>query len=130
MPEYTPRLNLPKPLGNENVTRAAHIALVDAIDAAAAKKGFIGDNNSEVAQVKAALLETDTRSQALTYTSGQLTKVEEKAGATVVKTTTLTYNATSGKLEKVTEVAGGTTVESTLIYDGNGILTGTTKAVV
>jgi hypothetical protein len=36
MPEYTTRLNLPKPLGNENVTRLNHIALVDAIELAAA----------------------------------------------------------------------------------------------
>src|SRR5690625_759937 len=36
MPDYTPKLNLPKPLGNENVNRAAHNELVDAIDANAA----------------------------------------------------------------------------------------------
>ncbi|CAM3640998.1 DUF1565 domain-containing protein [Mesobacillus zeae] len=32
MPEYTPRIGLPKPLGNENVSRANHNALVDKID--------------------------------------------------------------------------------------------------
>ena len=32
MPEYTPKIGLPKPLGNENVSRAAHNELVDKID--------------------------------------------------------------------------------------------------
>jgi hypothetical protein len=32
MPEYTPKLGLPKPLGNETVSRAAHNELVDKID--------------------------------------------------------------------------------------------------
>ena len=32
MPDYTPKLNLPKPLGNENFNRANFNALVDAID--------------------------------------------------------------------------------------------------
>lgn len=32
MPEYTPKIGLPKPLGNENVSRANHNALVDKID--------------------------------------------------------------------------------------------------
>src|SRR5690625_5060171 len=35
MPDYTPRLNLPKPLGCENNTRANFNALIDAIDSAA-----------------------------------------------------------------------------------------------
>jgi hypothetical protein len=35
MPTYTPRLNLPLPAGNENVSRQAHLDLVNAIDAAA-----------------------------------------------------------------------------------------------
>lgn len=38
MPDYTPRLNLPKPLGSENVTRKTHNDLIDAIEANAAKK--------------------------------------------------------------------------------------------
>lgn len=33
--DYTPRLNLPKPLGNENVNRQAYRDLIDAIDAGA-----------------------------------------------------------------------------------------------
>ena len=36
MPDYTTRLNLPKPLGNEVHSRANHNALVDAIEANAA----------------------------------------------------------------------------------------------
>lgn len=38
MPENTPRLGLPKPTGNENVTRVNYNELIDAVDAAAAKK--------------------------------------------------------------------------------------------
>ncbi|KUO58978.1 MAG: hypothetical protein APF84_05855 [Gracilibacter sp. BRH_c7a] len=32
MPEYTSNFNLPRPLSNENVSRAAHNDLVEAID--------------------------------------------------------------------------------------------------
>lgn len=32
MPDYTPKLNLPKPLGNENFNRANYNNLIDAID--------------------------------------------------------------------------------------------------
>lgn len=42
MPDYTSKLNLPKPLGTENVTRAAHNELVDAIDAGAQKEIYKG----------------------------------------------------------------------------------------
>lgn len=37
MPENSPNLNIPLPLGNENVTRAAHRAELEAIDQNAAK---------------------------------------------------------------------------------------------
>jgi hypothetical protein len=70
----------------------------------------------------------DNHSTNLTYTNGVLTKVEEKDGATVLKTTNLLY--TSEVLTSVEEIAGGVTVTTTLTYDGNGTLTGTTKAVV
>lgn len=35
MPTYSTKLNLPKPLGNENFTRAKYNELIDAIDAKA-----------------------------------------------------------------------------------------------
>lgn len=41
MPTFTSKLNLPKPLGNEVVSRANHNALVDAIDAAAAAQSQV-----------------------------------------------------------------------------------------
>ncbi|WP_252431354.1 hypothetical protein [Peribacillus butanolivorans] len=44
MPEYTPRLGLPKPLGNENVSRANHNALVDKIEEKAGDH-FANKNN-------------------------------------------------------------------------------------
>jgi|GEM_PF-5739594 len=45
MPDVTPRLGMKKPLGNENVTRAAYNENLDIIDANAASK-------SEVALVR------------------------------------------------------------------------------
>lgn len=48
VPENTPRLGLPKPTGNENVTRVNYTELIDTIDTAAAKKSdvdtHLGDN--------------------------------------------------------------------------------------
>lgn len=38
VPENTPRLNIPKPLGNENVNRVSYNGMIDAIEANAAKK--------------------------------------------------------------------------------------------
>lgn len=87
---------------------------------------ILGISNTDINKVKALKLQTDTRSLTLTYTSGNLTKVEEKNGATIVKTTNLTY--TDGNLTKVTETAGNTTVTTTLTYT-DGALTSVTKAV-
>lgn len=84
--------------------------------------------NQYVVKVNAGILETDTRSTPLTYTSGKLTKVEEKDGSTVVKTSTLNYSGS--RLDTVVEVAGGSTVTSTLVYDGSGNLTNVTRGVV
>lgn len=88
----------------------------------------LGTANTDVNKPKAVFLETDTRSTVLTYTAGVLTKVEEKDGVNVIKTTNLIY--TSGVLTSVEEIAGGTTVTTTLNYDVNGNLTDTSKAVV
>lgn len=41
MPDVTPRLGLKKPLGNENVTRAAYNENLDLMDANAAKKSDV-----------------------------------------------------------------------------------------
>jgi hypothetical protein len=87
---------------------------------------ILGTSNTDINKVKALKLQTDTRSLTLTYTSGNLTKVEEKNGATIVKTTNLTY--TDGNLTKVTETVGNTTVTTTLTYT-DGALTSVTKAV-
>jgi len=88
----------------------------------------LGTVNTDVNRIKALPLMTDTRSATLTYTSGNLTKVEDKDGATVVKTTDLTYDA-NGNLTQVKETVGATVVTTTLSYDGSGNLTGTSKAV-
>jgi hypothetical protein len=84
--------------------------------------------NQEVVKVSATILEIDTRSNPMTYTSGKLTKVEEKDGSTVVKTNTLNYSGS--RLDTVVEVADGTTATSTLVYDGSGNLIDVTRAVL
>ncbi|SFJ44519.1 hypothetical protein SAMN02799624_04550 [Paenibacillus sp. UNC496MF] len=89
----------------------------------------LGTANTDVVEVKGVLLETDTRSVVLTYTSGLVTKAEEKSGSTVVKTTQYNYDSSSGRLLSVTETAGGKTVAIILNYDGNGALTGYSKGV-
>jgi hypothetical protein len=128
MPTNTPRLNLPKPLGTENVTRANYNALIDAIDA---NVPSLGTSDQSVNLTKSLTQQIDGRTIVLTYnaTSGKLEKVEEKDGTTVVKTTTLNYDG-SGVLQTVSEVAGGKTVTNTLNRDGNGKLTSVGRSVV
>lgn len=49
MPEYTERMNLPLPLGNEPATRAKYRELIEAIDeAAAADSDLTGHAEAEV----------------------------------------------------------------------------------
>jgi hypothetical protein len=93
-----------------------------------ALESMIGKDNTTIVETTSIKLDTDTRSAILTYTSGQLTKVEEKDGVTIIKTTNLTYDG-SGVLTKVDEIAGGRTVTTNLVYT-SGVLTSTTKAVV
>lgn len=47
MPDYTEKLNLPKPLGTENVNRAAHNELVDAIEAGAASQQDLDNHTAD-----------------------------------------------------------------------------------
>lgn len=72
-----------------------------------------------------AMERTDVRNTTMGYTSGNLTSVIEKVGATTVKTTTLTY--TGSNLTSTVEVFDGKTITTTLTYDGANVLTGTTR---
>jgi len=91
------------------------------------KVAGLGTGNRDVNLVKAITHQIDTRSTTLRYdTNGVLTKVEEKDGSTVVKTTNLIY--TSGKLMGVEEIAGGKKVTKTLSYNSDQLI-GVTKAV-
>ncbi|NRF91522.1 hypothetical protein HQN89_10875 [Paenibacillus frigoriresistens] len=92
-----------------------------------ALESVIGKDNTTIVETTSIRLETDTRTVQLTYTSGVLTKIEEKNGSTVIKTTNLIY--TSGTLTSVTEVANGRTVTTTLNYV-SGTLDNLTKGVV
>lgn len=86
-----------------------------------------GDSNADVSVVYALQHQAHTRSIKLTYNSGQLTKVEERDGTTVVRTTQLTYS--SGRLSKVVEtVAGYPSTTMNLTYDSNGNLTDVTRS--
>lgn len=87
-----------------------------------------GTANADVELVKSYIQETDTRSQALTYTNGNVTKVEHKDGAAVVATETLAYNVSTGALDTVTRTAGGQTITETISYDANGNVSGVTRA--
>lgn len=88
----------------------------------------VGTTNLDVNFVQAIIQQADTRTIVLTYTNGDLTRVEEKDGTTVVKATDLTY--TSGKLTKVRETVGGKTITQTLNYDANDNLTSVASSVV
>lgn len=86
-----------------------------------------GDSNTDVSLINSVQHQVHTRSTVLTYTNGRLTKVEEKHGSTVVKTTTLNYGG-NGRLSSVVETAGGVPRTSTLNYDANGNLISVTRA--
>lgn len=89
-------------------------------------RNTFGDEDIDITEQRAAVIETHTRSVNNTYTAGKLTKVEELSGVTVVRTTTLTY--TGELLTSTSEVAGGKTITTTLTYSGD-VLTGTTRTV-
>lgn len=60
MPEYTDRLKLPKPLGNETHNRANHIALVEAIEENAASRSEVqtAQQTADAAQAAATAAQT------------------------------------------------------------------------
>lgn len=82
-----------------------------------------------VAFLERALVRSDTRSSALTYTGANLTRIEDRDGTTVVRAVDLTYDG-AGNLTRTVEAAGGRQITTDLTYDGNGNLTGTTRTVV
>ncbi|MBG9788682.1 hypothetical protein [Brevibacillus laterosporus] len=126
MPNLTPRLKLKKPLPNEVADIAVLNENFDKIDQ---QMLTVGENNQAVNPITAIELKVDTRTMHLTYTSGRLTKVEEKDGSTVVKTTTIDYT-TAGKASTVRQIAGKKTVTQTLNYGTNGALSSVSKAVI
>lgn len=71
------------------------------------------------------LLGTNNNQIVATYESGRLKKVEEKNGATILSSSTLTYDP-NGNLSSVTDVVNGITTVSTLNYE-NGVLTSVTR---
>lgn len=72
----------------------------------------------------------DTRQLVIAYTGGLVSSIVEKSsdGTTTVKTTTFTYSGT--QLTSVAETVGTRVVTTTMAYDGNGNLSGVTRAVV
>lgn len=87
-----------------------------------------GSSNTDISEIKAILLETDTRDTIVTRdTEGKIIKIEEKSGANVVRTTTV--NRTDGVISSIVEVANGKTITYTVIRV-NGKISSVTKAVV
>jgi hypothetical protein len=77
-----------------------------------------GTANSEVYNVFSLLNEIDTRGVYITRgLDGLVTKIEEKDGTTVIRTTTVTY--TSGVVTSIVVVANGKTITYTIAYDTN-----------
>ncbi|MEJ8548148.1 hypothetical protein [Brevibacillus borstelensis] len=132
MPNVTSRLGLKKPLPTEvadiSVINENYDTLDQRVALQADLEALIGTNNRSVNFVKALNLSIDTRSSVLTYTAGQLTKVEEKDGSFVVKSTSITYDSLR-RVSTITESAGGKTVTTTLQYNIDGTLGSVTKAV-
>lgn len=125
MPSLTPRLGLKKPLPTEVADISVLNENYDTLDNVIVA---LGTDNRSINFPKALDFPIDTRSLTLTYTTGRLTKVEEKDGSTVIKTTTIGYDA-NGRANKITESAGGKTVTTTLTYNTDGTLGSVTKAV-
>lgn len=128
----TPKLGLPTITGNMTADVVRDInTLAEAIDDSVASledvAAIAGTSNADVTQIKAVLLESDTRQTVFEYTGGVITAIVEKDGATEVTRTTLNY--TAGALTSVAEAAGGKTVTSTLNRDGGGNLVDITKGV-
>lgn len=101
-------------------------ALTTAFSNALSSLPQLGVNNQSIILDLAIIQSFDTRSVTFTYTSGQLTQVVLKDGATTVKTTNLTY--TSGQLTQIQSLWGSHTRTVTFTYT-SGVLTGITKAV-
>ncbi|PAD70744.1 hypothetical protein CHH83_02755 [Bacillus sp. 7586-K] len=89
---------------------------------------FESRDNSTVIENKAVVLDTDTRSTVLTSKDGIVTKVEEKDGSKVIKTTTLTYNS-DGSVNYFTVSADGKNVKYILNYS-NGQVVGVSKQII
>lgn len=88
-----------------------------------------GKVNTDISEIKALLLEIDTREVVITRdpNTGKITQVVEKDGVTIVKTTTLTY--VDGMISTVVESANGKTITYT-INRVNYKLESVTKTVV
>lgn len=87
----------------------------------------LGSGNQDVNLIKALMHEIHTRSAVYTYTSGMLTKVEEKDGETVVRTINLSWDG--ARLSQAEFIAGGKTTTLTFNYDVDGTLASMSRSV-
>ena len=91
---------------------------------------FLLDDEAHINKHQALNQRVDERNEVLTYTDGNLTKVEEyetSAQDNLIKETNLTY--TDGNLVEVEEIIGDTTVTETLNYDADGNLESVERSV-
>lgn len=104
-------------------------SLFDSLSGQLSTLPILGSNNKSVNLFQALNQSIDTRTTVLAYANGRISKVEEKDGSPVVKTTTITYDDV-GRVSKITETAGGKAITLTLSYNTDGTLSSVSKAVV
>ncbi|WP_374713113.1 hypothetical protein [Symbiobacterium terraclitae] len=110
MPEYTQRLGLPKPLGNETHNRAAHNALVEAIDqnAASRSEAQAAQQTADAAQAAA------VAAQAAADAAGQTAAAAQAAAANAQSTANSAQNSANQALSAAQDAqTAATTAQST-----------------
>lgn len=94
-----------------------------------ALESILGSGNASIMQKVSMTLETDTRTTEITRnTAGKVTLLEEKNGATVIKSTKINYD-TSNAVTSIVETAGGVSVTYKLNKDVFGKVNSVTKTV-
>lgn len=136
MPTYSTKLNLPKPLGNENFTRAKYNELIDAIDAKAGVADGLAtlDANGKVPATQLDVVApadasttvkgvvqlsnaTNSASETLAATPKAVKTVDDKIGTLSGLNTTAKDNLVNAVNELFTDVSNGKTQIATAITD-------------
>ncbi|BBH19868.1 hypothetical protein Back11_12130 [Paenibacillus baekrokdamisoli] len=128
-PAFTGTPTVPTAAADTNTAQAASTAFVigqnymkksDAIPA--------GSMNSDISNIMTLLNEVDTRGVFVTRVDGSITKIEEKDGSTVVRTTVL--NRVNGLLSTIVQTVGGKVITYTIVRDSSNLIKNLAKSVV